>query len=78
MTAKEIIQQISEILAKHDPMGLISAGAPSDEYSTEASLIFAAEATTFESLEKIFTFCFDMDVNISNELLEDLLKIGYY
>ena len=32
--------RIMEILAEHDPMSLCSMGAPDDEYSSEAQLIY--------------------------------------
>jgi len=30
---------VTELLARHDPMGLTSAGAPADEYEPEAGTI---------------------------------------
>jgi hypothetical protein len=33
--------QIQEVLSEHDPMGLLSMGAPADEYAPEATRIDA-------------------------------------
>lgn len=35
-------EKIAEILAKYDPQGLCSMGAPKDEYSSEARMIYAS------------------------------------
>lgn len=37
--AKDISEEINEIMCKFDPMDLISEGAPKDEYSLEAGIV---------------------------------------
>jgi hypothetical protein len=40
MSDPEILQKIKNILRAEDPIGLIKMGAPSDEYDTEALIIY--------------------------------------
>lgn len=35
----ELQERVKEILIKHDPIGLVSLGAPNDEYSPESQMI---------------------------------------
>jgi hypothetical protein len=53
--------KIEQILIKYDPVGLIKIGAPSDEYDSEAQLIFEYTTKHF-SLEKIQQIVYDVFV----------------
>lgn len=52
-------EKIEAILAKHDPVGLIKMGAPQDEYSSEAQMIWERTTRHF-SLDKIHNIIYEV------------------
>jgi hypothetical protein len=56
------LEQIEAILVKHDPVGLIKIGAPRDEYSSEAQIIYERTHQHF-ALEKIHVIIYDVFIN---------------
>ena len=51
----QLYQDLIDLLARHDPIGLIAIGCPRDEYNPEASTILARleEADSVEHLQRI-------------------------
>lgn len=56
------LEQIEAVLIKHDPVGLIKIGAPSDEYLSEAQMIYERTTRHF-ALEKIHIVIYDVFIN---------------
>jgi len=52
------IKMVNDVLVKHDPMGLISAGAPLDEYEYEAvEIVRGLKSWSGASQEGIHQWC---------------------
>lgn len=66
---------VSMILIKHDPMSLISASAPADEYESEAVRIVQGIATDWRidspSIENVEAWCQDV---FEDQFSPDLIK----
>jgi hypothetical protein len=55
-------EQIEAILVRHDPVKLIAIGAPKDEYSSEAHMIWERTSRHF-ALEKIHDIVYEVFVH---------------
>ena len=56
-------EKIAEILAKHDPQGLCSMGAPKDEYGSEAKMIYDSLSRRSKNPPR-FGYIYDLVYNV--------------
>lgn len=83
MNKTDLMNIITEVLIDHDLEGLISSGAPMDEYEPEAKAIAefiinnrkANQYQLVDNIQRTFLYYFDdfIDINDCMQVAEDIL-----